>query len=440
MPETIAIRPADLLIDEENPRLVQPNVGQHKAQQALAEHQQRKLEKLARDIQLHGLDPSSLPIVMPHGEGSNRYLVLEGNRRLLALKALENPDSLADALRPNILKQIRRISRAYQENPIETVQCVVVASRDEPRHWMELRHTGENEGAGLVEWGSDEKARFRARTGGLEIHSQALNFLEQTGDLTPEIRRKVPVTSFKRLIGTPEVRAKLGVEWLDGKLYRLADKKRVAKALMYIVNDLASGATKVGKIYLRPDRIKYAAALPKEIVVAATAKSGHGEPVDSSSGTAHPRGATMARLARSRDKLIPRDCVLNTTDRRCRDIETELRRLSLSNSANAVSVLFRVFIELCADDYIERLTLSLTVDDKLSTKLLGVAHDLVTRNKLTKQQARPVNRAAAKDSFLAPSINVLNEYVHNKNVFPAAGDLRAYWDSLQPFFVAMWAP
>ena len=51
-----------------------------------------------------------------------------------------------------------------------------MASRDEARHWMELRHTGLNEGAGLMDWGSDEAARFRAKTGGLEIHSQALKF------------------------------------------------------------------------------------------------------------------------------------------------------------------------------------------------------------------------------------------------------------------------
>ena len=92
-PQTIAIKPADLLDGWKRIR------GSHnrtsvstKLEQALAEHQQKKLERLAHDIQLYGLDPSSLPIVMPYGEGSNRYLVLEGNRRLLALKALENPD------------------------------------------------------------------------------------------------------------------------------------------------------------------------------------------------------------------------------------------------------------------------------------------------------------------------------------------------------------
>src|ERR1700730_11965998 len=148
MPETIPIRPADLLIDEENPRISQPNVGQHKAQQALANHQQRKLQILARDIVRYGMDPSSLPIVMPFEDDLKRYVVLEGNRRLAAVKALENPESLVDSVTKGVLTEIRRLSREYLNNPIESVQCLVVKDRDEARHWIELRHTGENEGAG----------------------------------------------------------------------------------------------------------------------------------------------------------------------------------------------------------------------------------------------------------------------------------------------------
>ena len=53
---------------------------------------------------------------------------------------------------------------------------------------------------------------------GLEVHSQALDFLEKRGDLKPEQRRKVPAASFRRLIGTPEVRAKLGIEVVNGEL------------------------------------------------------------------------------------------------------------------------------------------------------------------------------------------------------------------------------
>lgn len=435
MAEQISIIPSNLLIDAENPRLSMPNTGQRDAQRALAQLLQRKILALAKHIVGHGLNLAELFIVMPANDDLNRYIVLEGNRRLVALRALENPDALVGAVDNDVLEQLRELSKAYQGTPIEAVMCVSVKDRDEARPWIELRHTGENQGAGIVPWGSDESARFRARTGQFEIHSQALNFLEQHGHLTPEKRRQVPVTSFKRLLATPEVRAKVGLDLKEGTLLFLAEPKPIAKALLFMVEELASGRTRTEDIYTRAKRVKYANNLPESITVKPTQKNGRPVP-----GSKKTRANPKPKRVRVRDNLIPRDCVLTIGDSRLYDIETELRNLSLENHTNAVSVLFRVFLELSVDVYIVAKQLSVSEDASLGHKMQAVLGDLTSKQKLTPQQAVPVRRAIQRDSFLAPSLTLMHKYLHNQYVHPAPGDLRAHWNSLQPFMTAIWAP
>ena len=318
--------------------------------------------------------------------------------------------------------------------------CVVVKDRDEARHWIELRHTGLNDGAGTMPWGSDESARFRARSRRPEIHSQALDFLSDRGDLSAEDRAKVPVTSFKRLLGTPQVRAKLGLEVTDGQLSVLADKNKIAKALLHVVNELSTGKIKTADIYTSQDRQKYARNLPKTVTVAATLSSGQGAPLVTSATTAKTR-TKRAKGTTARTKLIPTSCVLDISDRRINNIENELRKLSLNDYTNAVGVLFRVFIELSIDSYLQgQPSIAVRDEHPLHRKMKAVADHLLENGKLTQKQRRPVSRACQMDSFLAPSIKLMHLLVHNPHAFPAPGDLRAHWDNLEPFLAAIWTP
>ena len=443
MAETLTVAPADLLLDEENPRIAQPNAGQNRALQALASFLGKKLLVLAKDIVEHGTDPSNLPIIMPVVGTPQRYVVLEGNRRLAALRVLENPEIVSDAVKPEVIKALRKWSRTYQDNPIEAINCVPVRDREAARHWIELRHTGLNEGAGVMPWGSDEAARYksRARAGAAEVHSQALDFLQRRGDLTPEQRRKVPATTLKRLIETPDVRSKLGVEVQRGALAFLADEALVAKALMHVVNDLISGRTRVGDVYTKQQRQKYAAKLPPEVVVTPTMRAGHGTAASAAKGKATKQQRPKSSTSRKRDRLIPNDCILSIPGGRIRDIEGELRRMSLEDHPNAVSVLFRVFLELSVDAYLDdNPQPGINADTKLRVKVEKAANHLQANKKLNQQQGRAIRSAAMGHSFLAPDINTMNDYVHNQYIFPSPLDLRAGWDSLQPLVAAIWMP
>ncbi len=442
MAEPVDIPIANLLFDEENPRLASPNQGQRETLRSLTTNQGAKLRVLAQDILEHGLDPSELMIVMGVESSDNRFVVLDGNRRLAALRALENPESVEGAVSKTALTSLRKLSKEYQKEGPGSVTCLVVNDSDEAHHWIELRHMGERGGAGSVQWGSEESARFRARTDPPEIHLQALDFLQKRGEITQEFRAKVAPTTYRRLLASPVVRAKLGLEWQDQTLTMLTDEESVAKGLLYVADDIASGRINVGHVYTSDQRTEYASRIPNESVGPLIHDAGAGIPLSSGrSSSSNGKQTTKKRTPpKPRERLVPTDCVLNVTDPRVHNIEQELRRLNLQTYPNAISVLFRVFLELSADSYIDRVGLPAPQDKRLRQKLLDVTGDLVTRRKLTEQQARPVRRSAQKDSYLGPSITVMHNYVHNQHMFPGPSDLRADWDNLQPWFIALWSP
>ena len=434
MPDPMPLPITDILLDEENPRLATPNQGQRETIRAMASFQGSRLQALATDIVRHGLDPSDLFIVME--VENNRYVVLDGNRRATALKALENPEIVKGAVADGVLRALKRLRSEYDSDTNDAVLCIVVNDRSEADHWIELKHTGYQDGVGPLRWGPDEGARFRARTGGtLDAETQALNFLQERGDISPGFRRNVPTTTFRRLLRTPGVREKLGLDWKDNTLMVTGEEGAVAKALLYVAKDLSAGRITVRDLDRKADRLRYAESLPSEIVVSRPSAQ-TGKRADTRT---EPRSSTSTGKRRTRDRLIPSNAALNVTDTRIRDIENELKRLSLQQYPNAVSVLFRVFLELSADAYIEDAGLtSVSESSSLGAKLLEATRDLVAKKKLTSQQAKVVRRASQRDSYLGPSITGMHQYVHNKHLFPGPGDLRADWDSLQPWFKAAW--
>jgi hypothetical protein len=206
----------DVLLDEENPRFAEPVQGQPEAVNALLRLGATKLLNLAEDIAVTGqLDPTNPPIVMRAGD---EVIVLEGNRRFASLKLLRNPDLAVGEATRKLVRKIRGKAEGAGQNADgpAVVTCWVVADREEAKRWMELRHTGQNDGVGTDPWTSYQSVTFRRRPGTAEdrawlfIRAVIATFDADTQLLT-DVRevRDEKFTNLARLISRPYVREQM---------------------------------------------------------------------------------------------------------------------------------------------------------------------------------------------------------------------------------------
>lgn len=447
MPRREPIPLADLLLDRSNARLGQEQPDQQSTALALAEQQGRRLIKLAEDIMDHGMDPAQLPVVLATNDKKRRYTVLEGNRRVLALKALETPSRIQAALSEADFRKLSTLAGRFADDPVDEVFCVLYDAdeADAAYEFVLNRHGGARDGAGLVEWDADEKDRFLARHGGRGIRNysgQVIDFLSAI-DGSSASKTKI-ATNVQRLMKSPAVREKLGLDVVGGELVSYYPKDEVAKALRKIADDLRSARVRVPDIYHDQDRLDYLSTFKKsELPSGAKLK----EPVrliDLPSGTATPVKAKPKPKTRAkppRTTIAASDAKLNPGPPRINAIYNELVGLSADSNPNAGAVLLRVFVELTVDDYLETNTLMSETERRnlpLAKRLKKVNDDLQKKGHVSAQLHAAIEKVANSQHGLAAGMTTFNQYVHNQYAYPKPSELRTMWDELQPFLEAVW--
>lgn len=461
MNEIVFLPLSSLFLDSNNPRLSSPQESQSESIRALiiAPKQKQKLINLAEDIVEYGLNPSESLIVMPL-DNKNQYVVLEGNRRLVAIKLLENPSTYKGYFSERTQAKLQSLSHKYHKSPIQMMPCVVVKDRDEGRHWIEVRHEGQQEGVGIVGWGSKEKARFRQVYGQEQIHLQVLDFLHNQGLISNEEINSVPITSIKRLIEDPDIVKRLGYSIKDGKFLPGDNNKNLALVLRQIAVDFSTRQKKVKDIYHKLDRKKYLDELLHRLglqeISDGESQSTEGDKpqnttsTDSDNSTQQTEGDENKKTTskktsqnKKRPTLIPPDITIKINHQRINDIYIELRSLKLEEFPNAVAVLFRVFLELSVDTFIPKYPEVFTRDPQdikygLGIKITDIANYLETTGKISRQLARTIRHYTQPDTILVSSITTFHQYVHNSSFNPSAHDLRVAWDNLQPFIMTIW--
>lgn len=185
-----------LLLSEDNPRL-EASLGEDEVIAKMIEAQNDKLYELASDITLHGLNPLDVIGVYPSDVYNGYYEVGEGNRRVCAIKLLINPERIRD-INTSLYSKFEELSKNFI-NP-ETIEVGVFEDVNSIKHWMEIRHMGEQGGKGLSKWNSVQKARFNRALNGKDDLLDFWDWMIEKEILTHDEIMSVTKTNWHRIL------------------------------------------------------------------------------------------------------------------------------------------------------------------------------------------------------------------------------------------------
>ena len=118
--------------------------------------QKEAIDKMIEDQDLIMVTPS---------EDVNKYIVLEGNRRITSLKLLNNP-TLIDDKYSSLRKRFQKLQKEHPDAilNLKSIDCAVFDNPTEADIWIKRKHSGELNGIGTVTWNSQQKQRFEEKT------------------------------------------------------------------------------------------------------------------------------------------------------------------------------------------------------------------------------------------------------------------------------------
>jgi hypothetical protein len=431
-----------LEFDLQNPRF-EPIPNQLDALAAIAK-ETSKLNALMRHIVENGLNPTERIAVIP-AEKSGRFTVVEGNRRLAALKLLSKPQLLDGIDVPDAAaKALRRaIPTDFDVSEIARVEVAIFDDRQDASTWIDLKHTGQNGGAGTVEWDGVQTARYRKSDAALIV----LEFAVAQGGLSKEDLSisSFPITSLRRLVGDPYVRQALGIGLSKGNVTSEFAPEESIKGLKRVVTDLASGKVTVTDIKRKEHRAKYIDSIPMQ-QLPNLSKRQQAWSLSEPRAAAATVATTQARQVTQRSNkdrlhLIPPQCKLSINSERLNNIYWELRRgIKIADAPNAVAVLFRAFVEMSVDLFMETNSMPLNNTKgygfRFEEKISQVIARLESTKTLTAKASRQVKLLLKDDSVGHPQ--TFHSFVHDRTAIPTVPVMFSMWSSVESLLIGIY--
>ena len=431
--------------------------GQAEAIEAIVKRNSQHFRNMMISIKENDLDPGDSFYVIADDEDEGSYVVVDGNRRLGALKVLNNPVLLdGTKLGESVKKRLRDAVGSFV--PSEPVSCVVFESREDANEWIERRHGKGLEGEGRIAWGTLESDRFQKDRTVLDV----ISFVERNSTFDEadwqRIRKSVetsPTTLRRFLVSKPGKQVLGFVEKNEGHGPSFKrDPAFIIGILSQLFSDIDAGEV-TSRTYNKASDIE-------DYFESSSASLGFGKQKETASndfattdlkdGVKRPRLVTKASSATpaKTKKITPPRLTLapgrhpfaEPAEEKGKQLLREASRMRLKDVPLSCAFLFRAMLEFAIDTEMRASSIS----DKNAA---GETFDLKGRFNAVSDHLTSTAGRLGKKSDLNPikttlnakhgtvTIGALNGYIHNRFQKPSSDDLRNAWDHAVPFFTAI---
>lgn len=409
------------------------------------------------------------PIIVWKDDKSQKFYVAEGNRRVLALKLLNDPNKAPKSIRA----YVRNLSK--NRVPVDKIKVYVAPSFDDAEWYINQRNSVSTlqrpwsriQQQRWIEtlyekYGNDIDlllSKSSMSLGELENAIRNLRFIDLIK--TPEIRNalsdqqykdatsyRFPITIVERFFSNKAVKDKWGVDF-DGLEVKLKNRNGFLVAYAELIKNIVdknSGinidtrtiTTNLNDILDKLPKVDLSSSDPC-IVGSRPNNPMSDSQKEHTENNNKEKDKSIIKGDPNRSKLILPIYEIRTSDYRLQGIFNELQKLSVNKYQNAVAASIRIFLDLAVLNWLqtENLVDELEAHKRKCLSEITLKHrlDFVAdklKNKNKKCSSIIVKLTNEGNEF---SLDVLNGYQHSQTtVYLDKPFINRFWDFLFPLF------
>ncbi len=468
MAKDIILNISDIFMDEENPRHDKIN-GQREILNWHVEHLGSKLILLMRSLAENGQSDIDKVLVTPMKGVADKYVVKEGNRRVAALKLLNDPSLCDDEL---FRRRIQSVNVSEQLS--FDIECVNIKDQRRVAWLMALRHLGEQGGVGTSKWGAVEKDRHTQDILGGNRYWRSLYFISYAKDhdlITDQqvARLNDRITTLDRLVSSKDFKSTLGVVYKDRNVLLTIPEDIHRLLLESVLEQISLPDFKVRDVYGSDDKIEFLTRIVKQAQDAQDqiTKALSEEPKNNNlsgrnsdalespsvykvpeSGSDSTQENDKSKLIErqlpkktrkepdpsKRDKLFIGSIAIPAVESKCSRLDNQIDNLKLSEHGLVVACAARALVDISMQIYIEKFSL-VSADKKnrfgqipLHDMIKICAEHLFSNGSISKDLRNSIlsGEVSNPNSFASP--HALHSFLHGRYQNSIEG-LKAAWES-----------